>query len=98
MKNLVFGGTSFFGKSLVENLADNGEQVFVATRGNTRPAAHENVQALTLDRFDPSSFEPIKGQDYDCVFDQVCYNNIHAMGTVEFFSNRVKKFTYNYEQ
>lgn len=35
MKILVFGGTRFFGKKLVERLVSEGHEVTIGTRGKT---------------------------------------------------------------
>jgi nucleoside-diphosphate-sugar epimerase len=50
MRVIVFGGTRFIGRTLVEELAGAGHQILVVHRGQTEPAAGPPVDHLHVDR------------------------------------------------
>jgi nucleoside-diphosphate-sugar epimerase len=50
MRILVFGGTRYFGKRLVQKLISAGRDVTIATRGLTADSFGTNVKRLIVDR------------------------------------------------
>ena len=75
MKILVLGGTRFFGRKAVERLTEKGHEVTIATRGNTEHGFGDRVDHVLLDAQDGnhSGWEEIVNQEWDAVFDNVCY-------------------------
>lgn len=79
MNVLVIGGTSFFGKDIVDIALNRGHRVTVFSRGNQRPDFWDKVEHILGDRSDQSDFEAkLKGQEYDAVIDNVAYSRNHV--------------------
>ncbi|WP_058304355.1 NAD-dependent epimerase/dehydratase family protein [Gorillibacterium timonense] len=94
-KALVFGGTRFFGKRLVELLLEQGVETTIATRGQTADSFGERVTRIQLDREDRSSLEAGLGTgEWDTVFDNICYSPNSALDACELFKDRVGKYVY----
>lgn len=66
---LILGGTGYFGKHLVNRLLINGDEVTLATRGNSSISLGCNH--ISFDRNTGDEF-PLCA-DYDVVYDQSCY-------------------------
>lgn len=75
-KILVLGGTNFFGKKAVQLLLDKGYEVTVATRGNNPIPFEGKVQHIVLDASDSlhAGWQAVQAQQWDAVFDNICYN------------------------
>lgn len=73
MRVLVLGGTTFFGRAVVEQLLDRGDEVTVFSRGNTRPEWWGSIGHVTGDRSDSGSLEGLRGQAFDAVIDNIAY-------------------------
>ena len=105
-KVLVLGGTRFFGKRLVQKLINNGDDVTVATRGETEDPFGNKVERVKVDRFDRKSMEQaFKGQEWDVIYDQICFAPDDAQDACDIFKGRVKKYVltstlavYNYNE
>ncbi|WP_088035860.1 NAD-dependent epimerase/dehydratase family protein [Evansella clarkii] len=91
---LVLGGTRFFGKRLVQKLLDNGDDVTIATRGETDDPFGDDVQRIKVDRFSRESMEKaFSGDDeWDLIYDQICFSPDDAHDACEVFKFRVKKY------
>jgi len=75
MDILVIGGTSFFGKVIVELLLEAGHQVTIFTRGNKRPEFWDRVEHIAGDRTDRNSFrQKVSRKTFDAVIDNIAYN------------------------
>lgn len=68
-KILIFGGTNYFGKHLVNQLLANGDRVYIATRGN-KPVP-SGCDFIPFDR-DGNALFNVK-HHWDVVYDQSCY-------------------------
>lgn len=74
MQVIVFGGTRFMGKHLVEELIREGHDITLATRGNTPDPYGDSVKRIKLDRCDPESLkENLPDTVFDVVFDSLAY-------------------------
>lgn len=74
MDILVFGGTRFFGISMVNELLRRGHQVTIATRRMTADPYGENVQRIVLDHTDAQSMKrALQGRHYDVAIDKIAY-------------------------
>lgn len=93
-KVLVFGGTRYFGKKLVETLLKDGEHdVTIATRGNTPVIFSKRVKHLTLDRTSRNDLLGIASQgDWDLVYDNICYSPDEAVNAAEAFDGHVGRY------
>ncbi|MCR8845369.1 NAD-dependent epimerase/dehydratase family protein [Paenibacillus sp. SC116] len=92
---LVMGGTRFFGKRLVQRLLENGDQVTIATRGITADSFGEQVQRVILDRADRHSVQAAAQLDeWDIVYDNICYSPEAAQYAVEAFEGRVGHYVF----
>ncbi|WP_054957195.1 NAD-dependent epimerase/dehydratase family protein [Paenibacillus dakarensis] len=89
-KALVLGGTRFFGKRLVTNLIDNGLDVTLLTRGNTKDDFGDSVKRLKADRKDYESLKQAVGRrDYDIIYDNICYTPEEAEDMANLVTGRV---------
>jgi nucleoside-diphosphate-sugar epimerase len=90
---LVIGGTRYFGRRLVHDLAARGDCVTVLTRGNIALALPKGVEWLKADRADPLALRAVlKSRQWDLVFDQVCFQGADAQTSVELFTGRVGRY------
>ncbi|MGV3488247.1 MAG: NAD-dependent epimerase/dehydratase family protein [Tuberibacillus sp.] len=92
-KALVLGGTRFFGKRLVESLLDEGVDVTIATRGETKDPFGSEVNRVIYDRENLDSFKyAFKDSAWDVVYDQICYASQDAMDAIEVFEGKTDKY------
>ncbi|MCM3172185.1 NAD-dependent epimerase/dehydratase family protein [Paenibacillus sp. MER 99-2] len=93
-KVLILGGTRFFGKRLVDHLLWEGKsQITVATRGKTRVDFGNEVNRIKMDREDPQSLAKVAQTDqWDVVYDNICYSPDAAKSACEAFSGRTKRY------
>lgn len=95
MKILVLGGTKFFGKRLVENWIEAGEEVTIGTRGLAEDPFEDKVRRLTLDRSDGNSLKKTAGSEqWDIVYDQIAYSPDDAWNAIEAFGEDIKKYIF----
>ncbi|WP_211745675.1 NAD-dependent epimerase/dehydratase family protein [Paenibacillus sp. Marseille-Q4541] len=94
-KVLVFGGTRFFGKSLVEFLLDQSDvEITVASRGNNPFPFGPEVKHLILDREDDNALAlAAKLENWDVVYDNICYSAEDAQKAVQHFEG-VKRYIF----
>jgi len=94
-KALVFGGTRFFGKRLVEALLAEGVDTTIATRGQTADSFGDRVTRLILDREDPKSLAAgLGGGEWDVVYDNICYSPSSAMDACRVLKDRAGKYVF----
>ncbi|QPC46193.1 NAD-dependent epimerase/dehydratase family protein [Mangrovibacillus cuniculi] len=94
-KVLVLGGTSFFGKRLVQLLIDEGKEVTIATRGRTQDSFGETIKRLTIDREDKSSLiQAFKGRQWDVVYDQSCFSPVEMRYSCDALKDKVKRYVF----
>lgn len=95
-KVLVFGGTRFFGKKLVDLLLGNGDLVTIATRGITKDDFGDRVSRIIVDRTSVTSMnEHFSGlQTWDVIYDNICYSSNEAKIAVDLFKGKVKKYVF----
>ena len=91
---LVLGGTNFFGKKTVQLLLDKGYDVTVATRGNNPVPFEGQVQHIVLDASDAAhaGWQAVQAQQWDAVFDNICYNAEDARIRIEKFGQQLKHY------
>ncbi|PFA20547.1 epimerase [Bacillus cereus] len=92
-KILIFGGTRFFGKRLVESLLEAGHDVTIATRGLTVDPFGSTVKRAVVDREDEGQLQKIlEGESYDVVYDNLCYSPNAAKIICKVLHNKVKRY------
>jgi len=70
MRSLVFGGSTFVGRRLVQQLVDHGHETSVLNRGRTPSALPDGVGRFTADRTDIGSVRSaLAGTEWDAIFD-----------------------------
>ena len=70
MRSLVLGGSTFVGRRLVHQLAEQGHEVSVLNRGRTPSALPPSVGRFTADRTDVGSVRSaLEGTEWDAIFD-----------------------------
>ena len=57
MNILVIGGTRFFGKHTVNTLLEQGHNVTLAIRGNTKNVFGDKVSYIEIERTNPESLQ-----------------------------------------
>jgi nucleoside-diphosphate-sugar epimerase len=91
---LVFGGTRFFGKLLVQRLVRAGHRVTVATRGYAPDPFGQRIERVRVDRRNETAmrtaFRGVAG--YDLVIDQMCYSPLDAAIAVRTFAGRAGRY------
>ena len=95
MKNslLVIGGTTFFGKAIVEELLKAGHQITVFSRGNQRPPFWDQVKHIQGDRKDPNDFhKKLKGKTFDAVIDNIAFTEDHVKAALKIFQGNVERY------
>ncbi|EEL48274.1 NAD-dependent epimerase/dehydratase [Bacillus cereus Rock3-44] len=92
-KILIFGGTRFFGKRLVESLLEAGHDLTIATRGLTVDPFGSTVKRAVVDREDEGQLQKIlEGESYDVVYDNLCYSPNAAKIICKVLHNKVKRY------
>ncbi|MGP0583889.1 NAD-dependent epimerase/dehydratase family protein [Paenibacillus timonensis] len=93
-KILVLGGSRYFGKRLVNRLAESGRhEVTVATRGLAEVRYDAPVTQLRMDRTNEDSLrEAAAAGPWDIVYDNICYSPNEALAAVRAFKGRVGQY------
>ena len=91
-KILVFGGTRFFGKALVQRLINKGHEVTIATRGQTKDEFGPSVKRIIVDRENKESLieeyiEGIPGNKYE--------NKEFVLEKLGKYSRKIKCFAFS---
>ncbi len=93
---LVFGGTRYFGKRLIERLIENGDQVTMVTRGNSADDFGDKVRRQRVDRSCHQDMERAfsSGDVWDVVYDNVCYTAKDAQIAIDLFAGKASKWVF----
>ncbi len=74
MKVLLIGGTLYFGKKIVRDLLERGDDVTIYSRGNTRPDFWGDCDHIVGDRTDYEDFAAkLSGRSFDAVIDNLAF-------------------------
>lgn len=74
MNILVLGGTRYFGKHMVRSLLENGHNVTIATRGQSKDDFGNQINRLIVERTDPDRLKKvINNRHYDVIYDNLAY-------------------------
>ncbi|MEH7223625.1 NAD-dependent epimerase/dehydratase family protein [Bacillus sp. JJ1566] len=92
---LVFGGTRFFGRKLVELLLKDGHNVSIITRGVSGNPFGEQVEHIIADRENKEELlEKVEGRTFDIVYDNICYSPNAAYTFCEIFNGKIGKLVF----
>lgn len=94
MKILVLGGTSFFGKNLVEELLKKSHDVTIGTRGITKDSFGDSVKRIKLDRGNEESMREAIVEDYDIIYDNLMYSSNNAKAIYNVIKDKTKKYIF----
>lgn len=94
MKILVLGGTSFFGKNLVESLLENKHKVTIGTRGITKDSFGDRVERIVMDRNDEDSMKKAITENFDVIYDNLMYSSNNAKAVYEAIKGKTKRYIF----
>jgi nucleoside-diphosphate-sugar epimerase len=95
MRSLVIGGTRNLGPSIVHALLQQGHDVAVFNRGQTRDDLPQEVERLRGDRTDPEQLKrALGGREFDLVIDTTLYTGAEAKAAVKLFTGRVGRYLF----
>ena len=95
MRSLVIGGTRNLGPSIVQGLLQQGYEVAVLNRGQTRDDLPEEVERLRADRTNPDQFKQALGdRRFDLVVDTTLYTGAEAESTAALLAGRVGHYIF----
>jgi 2'-hydroxyisoflavone reductase len=92
MRILVFGGTQFVGRHIVEAALVRGHELTLINRGKTGSGLFPDVPTLRLDRLDDLS--PLHQQEWDVVIDVSAYVPRAVRMALEALKGRAKKYVF----
>lgn len=91
----MLGGTRFFGRKLVELLIADGHDVTIVTRGQLANPFGDTVKHLTVDRRNTEAFaKAVEGNNYDIVYDNICYSPNEAKAFCDIFNGKIGKLVF----
>src|SRR5262249_34705893 len=91
MRMLVFGGTRFVGRAVVELLLARGHELTLLNRGQSAPHLFPGVARLTLDRRDVTP-EVLGAGSWDVVVDMNAYFPREIEAAVAALRGRVRRY------
>ncbi len=95
MRALVIGGNRFVGKRLVQILLGRGLEVTLLNRGLMMDDFGGAVKRIVLDRRNLRKDHPALGtNDWDIVFDMVCFDAVEAQNACRAFYTRTKRYVF----
>ena len=93
-KILIFGGTQFIGRRLVELLLENGQyELTLFNRGKSMPNLFPNVKKILGNRRN-EDLNQLKEGDWDTVIDVSNYHPAPLQMAVDILKNKVKRYIY----
>lgn len=93
MKILIIGGNRFFGRHLASKLVQAKHEVTLMNRGNIDDGFGSLVQRLQVNRQDREALARVtQGQQWDLVFDQICYTSDEALMACQIFNGKTRRY------
>jgi nucleoside-diphosphate-sugar epimerase len=93
MKILIIGGNRFFGRHLTQELLTEGHKITLLNRGKIDDGFGDCINRIRADR--QHEFElkkAVSHDEWDLVFDQVCYNAQEARSACRIFRDKVRRY------
>lgn len=92
-KVLVLGGTRYFGRELVKNLIERGNDVTVGTRGVTEDEFGDKVNRIKIDRNSKKSLEDkLKDMRFDVIYDNIAYSPNNIVDLCDIIKDKCNKY------
>ena len=99
MRILIMGGNRFFGRRLAKLCVDRGDQLTLLNRGNLDDGLGGAIKRIRCDRSDPIAVrQGIGSQEWDIVYDQICYYASEAQAACEIFAGRCQRYIFTSTQ
>ncbi len=96
---LILGGNRFFGRKLTERLLEQGHKVTLVNRGSIDDGFAEAVTRIQCDRNDSEKLRGLTAdQDWDIIYDQICFDYSQAKAACKVFSRNTKKYIFTSSQ
>jgi nucleoside-diphosphate-sugar epimerase len=93
MKVLLIGGTLYFGKKIVKDLLERGDDVTIYSRGKTRPEFWDDCEHIVGDRTDYDDFDAkLAGKSFDAVIDNLAFKTEDAESVVRTLRGKTGKY------
>lgn len=92
MKVLIFGGTRFMGRYMLQELLKSGASVTIANRGTRAP--NNESQNVICDRSLPRALDQFKDSKFDVVIDFSAYDSNWVKEAGEFFANKISHYIF----
>lgn len=92
MKILIFGGTIFLGRYLIESALARGHEVTIFNRGQHNPELYPEVEKLRGDR--RADLAALKGRHWDVVIDTCGYVPSEVRKSAEQLSRAAEHYTF----
>lgn len=93
-KILIFGGTQFIGRRLVELLLENGQyDLTLFNRGKSMPNLFPNVKKILGNRRN-EDINQLKEGDWDVVIDVSSYHPYPLQSAIDILKDKVKRYIY----
>src|SRR5271156_3371178 len=92
MRILVFGGTRFAGRAIVDAALGRGGTVTLFNRGKSNPGLYPGVETVIGDR--TQDLSPLDGREFDAVIDVACYDPATARLSAAGFRNRTGRYVF----
>jgi len=93
MRILVFGGTRFVGKAIVDRLLQEGHAITLLNRGTRTDPFSTRVRRVLGDRRDPGVLAKALGKgEYDAVVDVTAHQEQDTISAVKAFSGAIEHF------
>lgn len=93
MRILMIGGTSFFGKEIVDLALEAGHEVTVLSRGNAQPDFWDRVAHIQCDRDDSAAMATkLAGRRFDAVIDNIAFHGEHVVNTLAALKSQVDRY------
>ncbi len=90
MQILVFGGTRFIGRAIVERLLQSGHEVTLFVRGLSKDPFGTRVRRILGDRRNHQTvYDAAKRRDFDALVDITAYHESETATVIEAFRDRV---------
>jgi 2'-hydroxyisoflavone reductase len=89
---LVFGGTRFAGRAIVDAGLGRGDTVTLFNRGQSNPGLYPGVETVNGDR--TADLSPLDGREFDAVIDVACYAPETARLSADAFKDRTGRYVF----
>ena len=92
---LIVGGTGLISTGITKHLLARGAQVAMYNRGQRAPTLPAGVRQILGDRDDAAAFvQAFSQEQFDVVFDMICFSPAQAEASVSAFAGRCEQFVF----